>query len=73
VLDLVNRGSDTVKWNARMARTIGLSIYEDLKLKKKEGESSGAVQKGAFKQLTGHVLANGPVNCLCVARPVNGP
>jgi hypothetical protein len=48
-------------------------MYEDLKLKKREGESSGAVRKGAFKQLTGHMLANGSVSCLCVARPVNGP
>jgi hypothetical protein len=36
-----------------VARTTGLSIYEDLKLKKRKGESSGAVRKGAFKQLTG--------------------
>jgi hypothetical protein len=45
-----------------MARTIGLSIYKDLKLRKKEGESSGVVWKGAFMQLTGHVLANGLPN-----------
>jgi hypothetical protein len=32
-----------------------------------------ASENGAFKQLMGHVLANGSVNCLCVARPVNGP
>jgi hypothetical protein len=42
-----------------MARTIGLSIYEDLKLRKEEGENSSVVWKGAFKQLTGHVLATG--------------
>lgn len=55
-----------------VARTIGLSIYKDLKLKKKEGESSGAVRKSAFKHLTGLVLAYRSVNRLCVARPVNG-
>jgi hypothetical protein len=53
-----------------MARTIGLSIYEDLKLKKKRrrGDDS-AVQKGAFKQLTGHVLANGSVNVCAASGP----
>jgi hypothetical protein len=37
-----------------VACTIGLSIYKDVKLRKKEGESSGAIRKGAFKQLVGY-------------------
>jgi hypothetical protein len=31
-----------------------------------------ASENGAFKQLMGHVLDNGSVSCLCVARLVNG-
>jgi hypothetical protein len=55
-----------------VARTIGLSIYKDLKQRKKEGENSGAVRKGAFKQFTGHVLANRSRGCKWSVSTCNG-
>jgi hypothetical protein len=47
VADSVTLGTVTAI-GAQMACTSGLSIYEDLKLKKKEGESSGVVRKWCF-------------------------